>query len=129
MVILALQCSLLVSSMCPLWAPICYLFSLSVASGVKVNIEGSSMTFSKAGNKLFNASINDNNAGALNGHTIPFIPGIALATSTSRLDLQRWHLHFCHHSPTAIEGAIKHHSLASLLNHQILLMTHSMLAA
>jgi hypothetical protein len=64
------------------------------------------MVFSKAGNELFNAS----NAGTLNSCTIPFIPGIqhAVATSTSHLDLHCWHLHFCHCSPTAIEGAIKH---------------------
>jgi len=74
------------------------------------------MVFSKAGNELFNASINDNNAGALNGRTIPFVPGIqhALATSTSHLDLHCWHLRFCHCSSTAIEGAIKHHSFTGL---------------
>jgi hypothetical protein len=91
-------------------------FTLSRLCGVKVDIEGSSMVFSKAGNELFNASINDNNAGALNGRTIPFVPGIqhALATSTSHLDLHHWHLRFCHCSPTAIEGAIKHSSFLGL---------------
>jgi hypothetical protein len=79
---------------------------LTKHKGFSVHITGDHIEFARNGSVLFTATINENNVGYLNGHTIDGNEYVHFA-STLPLDLSLWHKRLGHHNYDGIRLMMK----------------------
>ena len=78
---------------------------LTKYKGIDVHISGIKMDFYDQKSWLFNATINDDDIGYLNGSTVDIMESVQLA-STLPLDLSLWHKRLGHHNYADIQKMI-----------------------
>jgi transposase InsO family protein len=82
--------------------------------GIDVHISGIQMDFFDQKSWLFNATINDDDIGYLNGSTVDIMESVHLA-STLPLDLSLWHKRLGHHNYTDIRKMISNELVDGLV--------------
>jgi len=75
---------------------------LTKRKSLNVHISGDHMEFERDGSVLFTATINNDNVGYLNGHTVDINESVQLV-STLPLDLSLWHKRLGHHNYDGIK--------------------------
>jgi hypothetical protein len=82
---------------------------LSTRHNYGVSFLGHTISFKKQGQLQFDASIDSNRVGRLNGRTLPAIsvPDHALYSALAAQDLELWHKRFGHHNVRSVAQAIK----------------------
>lgn len=83
---------------------------LSSQRGYQVTFSGPTISFVKNGTVLFDATINQQRIGKLNGRTLPAIsvPTPSLHAALKATDIGLWHQRFAHRSHRMVKHAIKH---------------------
>jgi hypothetical protein len=87
---------------------------LTKYKGIDVHISGIQMDFFDRKSWLFNATINDDDIGYLNGSTVDIMESVHLA-STLPLDLSLWHKWLGHHNYTDIHKMISNELVDGLV--------------
>jgi hypothetical protein len=87
-------------------------FYLTRKRHIQVNIRDSLVAFLKDGVELLNASIDDHNAGTVNGRTLLQAP--LPAPQAALVTLPLLHLRFNHRSPDAIKEAVKREAITGI---------------
>jgi hypothetical protein len=87
---------------------------LTKYKGIDVHISGIQMDFFDRKSWLFNATINDDDIGYLNGSTVVIMESVHLA-STLPLDLSLWHKRLGHHNYTDIHKMISNELVDGLV--------------